>query len=106
VLHKALTSSPEQLARGFLTASGAAEEALRRVEEGFVPIISQAPGFVAYYTVNAGHDIVFSVSVFQDQAAADESNRMAANWVKQHLAPLVPNLPEISAGEVTTYKGK
>jgi hypothetical protein len=56
--------------------------------------------------VNAGNDIVFSVSVFQDQAAADESNRMAANWVKQHLAPLLPNPPEISAGEVKFYKAK
>ena len=76
--------------RKYQTASSTAEEALRRVEEGLVPIISQAPGFVAYYAVNAGNDIVFSVSVFQDQAAADESNHMAANWVKQHLAPLLP----------------
>ncbi len=92
--------------RKYQTASGAAEEVLRRAEEGFVPIISQAPGFVAYYTVNAGSDVVFSVSVFQDQAAADESNRMAANWVKQNIAPLVPNPPEITAGEVKTYKAK
>ena len=92
--------------RKYQAAPGAAEEALRRVEEGFVPIISQAPGFVAYYAVNAGGDIVFSVSVFQDQAAADESNRMAANWAKQHLAPLLPNPPEISAGEVKFYKAK
>jgi Antibiotic biosynthesis monooxygenase len=92
--------------RKYQTSSGAAEEALRRVEEGFVPIISQAPGFVAYYGVNAGNDIVFSVSVFRDQAAADESNRMAANWVKQNLVPLLPNPPEISAGEVKFYKAK
>jgi len=92
--------------RKYQTASGAAEEGLRRVEEGFVPIISQAPGFVAYYAVNAGNDVVVSISVFEDQAAADESNRMAANWVKQNLAALVPNPPEITAGEVTSYKTK
>jgi len=92
--------------RKYQTASGAAEEIGRRVEAGFVPIISQAPGFVAYYAVNAGNDVVVSVSVFQDQAGADESNRMAANWVKQNLASLLPNPPEITAGEVMTYKAK
>lgn len=29
-------------------------EAGRRVEEGFVPLLRQVPGFVAYYWVDAG----------------------------------------------------
>ncbi len=92
--------------RKYQTASGVAEEIGRRVEAGFVPIISQAPGFVAYYAVNASNNVVVSVSIFQDQAGADESNRMAANWVKENLASLLPTPPEITAGEVMTYKAK
>jgi hypothetical protein len=44
----------------------------------FVLIISKAPGFVDYYVVDAVNDVVASVSVFQDQAGAEESSRMAA----------------------------
>jgi hypothetical protein len=33
--------------RKYQATPGSAEEAGRRVEEGFVPIISQVPGFVA-----------------------------------------------------------
>ena len=56
-------------------------EAGRRVNEGFVPIISQVPGFVAYYWVDAGGGVMISTSVFQDQASAEESNTRAADYL-------------------------
>ena len=81
-------------------------EAARRVNEGFVPLISQIPGFVAYYWVDAGGGVMISTSVFQDQAGAEESNRRAADWVRQNLASLLPNPPQITAGEVVAHKAK
>lgn len=86
--------------RRYQVTPGATDELLRRVRDGFVPIISQAPGFVAYYALDAGNDVVASVSVFQDQAGADESNRMAASWVQHEIAGLMAGPPEITAGEV------
>jgi hypothetical protein len=79
-------------------------EITQKVNQGFVPIISSAPGFVAYYLVDAGDDIGATVSVFQDQAGAEESNRMAADWVKENIASLVASAPEITAGEVVAHK--
>jgi len=90
--------------RRYKTSTGAAAELARRVNEGFVPIISAAPGFVAYYVVDAGNDVVASVSVFQDQAGSEESNRMAADWVKENITSLLPAPPEITAGAVTVHK--
>ena len=81
-------------------------EAARRVNEGFVPLISQIPGFVAYYWVDAGSGVMISTSVFQDQASAEESNRRAADYVRQNLVSLLPNPPQITAGEVVAYKAK
>jgi hypothetical protein len=81
-------------------------EAARRVNEGFVPLISQMPGFVAYYWVDAGGGVMISTSVFQDQANAEESNRRAADWVRQNLVSVLPNPPQITAGEVVAYKVK
>jgi len=81
-------------------------EAGRRVNEGFVPILSRIPGFVAYYWVDAGGGVMIATSVFQDKAGADESNRKAVDWARQHIAPLLPNPPQITAGEVVAYKAK
>ena len=78
----------------------------RRISEGFVPLISQIPGFVAYYWVDAGGSVVISTSVFQDKAGAEESNRRVVDWVPQNLAPLVPNPPQVTAGEVVVHKAK
>ena len=74
------------------------------MNQGFVPIVSKAPGFVAYYVVDAGNDVVASVSVFQDQNGAEESNRMAADWVKENIASLVSGPPEVTAGAVTVHQ--
>jgi hypothetical protein len=81
-------------------------EAGRRVNEGFVPLVSQIPGFVAYYWVDAGGGVMISTSVFQDQSRADESTRSATDWVRQNLATLLPNPPQVTAGEVVAYKVK
>ena len=76
------------------------------VDEGFVPIISEIPGFVAYYWVDAGDSVMVSTSVFEDRSAEEESNWRAGEFVAQHLAALVPNPPQITAGELVAYKAK
>jgi len=43
-------------------------EAGRQVRETFLPVISEIPGFVAYYWVDAGGGVMISTSVFQDKA--------------------------------------
>jgi hypothetical protein len=76
------------------------------VAEGFVPIISAVPGLLAYYWVDAGNGVMVSTSVFASRDGADESNRMAADWVKDNLAALLPNPPQISAGEVVAHRAQ
>lgn len=80
------------------------DELARQVNEHLLPIISQIPGFVAYCALHTGGDVVASISIFEDQAGADESTRKTANWVKQHIAALVPNPPQFTAGNVIAYK--
>jgi hypothetical protein len=74
------------------------------VDEGFIPIISEMPGFVAYYLVNAGDGVVVSTSVFEHKDAEEQSNFRAGEFVAEHLAPLLPNPPQVTAGEVDAYK--
>src|SRR3712207_8031185 len=44
-------------------------------EEGFVPIISEMPGFVAHYLVDAGDGVMVAVSVFEHKDAEEQSTR-------------------------------
>ena len=71
-----------------------------------MPLISQIPGFVAYYWVDAGSGVMISTSVFQDQASAEKSNRRAADYVRQNLVSVLPNPPQVTAGEVVAYKAQ
>ena len=75
-------------------------------QEGFVPIISELPGFVAHYTVDAGDGVIVGISVFEHKGAEEESTFVAGEFVEEHLAPLLPNRPQVTAGEVVAYKAR
>jgi hypothetical protein len=79
---------------------GSVDELRRGVNEGLLPIIKDVYGFQAYYALDVGGGRLASVSVFDDQAGAEESTRMAADWIRQNMASLVPNPPEVLEGEV------
>ena len=61
------------------------EELHAAVESGFMPIVKQVPGFQEYFLVETGEGVI-SISVFADQAGAEESTARAADWVQQNLA--------------------
>ena len=82
------------------------QKAAQEAEEGFIPIISEMPGFVAYYLVDAGDGVIVSTSVFEHKDAEEQSTFRAGEFVQEHLLPLVPNPPQITAGEVVASKGR
>jgi heme-degrading monooxygenase HmoA len=90
--------------RSYKYKAGAFDQINKAVESGFVSIVSKAPGFIAYHLVNTGNNTLATVSLFESQAGADESTRMAADWVRENLAALVEGPPEVKAGEVTVHK--
>ncbi|MFG3153205.1 hypothetical protein ACGF7W_14355 [Streptomyces sp. NPDC048219] len=77
-----------------------AAEAARLVNEGFLPLLRQVSGFVAYYWIDAGGGVMVSTSVFQDRAGAEESVSRAADFVRDNLASVLPEAPQVMAGEV------
>src|SRR4051812_31303152 len=82
----------------------AVAEAIRQIDEGFIPIIKDAPGFLAYYALDAGDDGLATVGFFDDRVGAEESIRMAAELVRENMASLIPNPPVIIAGEVGAHE--
>ena len=80
------------------------KEVARHAEEEFLPILSEMPGFVAYYWVDVGDGVVVTTSVFEHQAAEEQSSWRAGQFTAEHTAPLVPNPPQITAGELVAHK--
>jgi hypothetical protein len=75
----------------------------KMVKEGFVPLIKKAKGFIRYYWLDTGNGEGASVSVFTDKAGADESIHLAADYVRDHMAKLVTQKPEIIEGPVKAH---
>jgi carotenoid cleavage dioxygenase-like enzyme len=75
-------------------------------EESFVPIISEMPGFVAHYLVDAGDGVMVAVSVFEHKDAEEQSTFRAGEFVEEREPTLLPNPPQVTAGEVVNYKAK
>ena len=74
------------------------------LEEDFVPVISEMPGFVAYYCVDAGDGVMVSTSVFEHKDAEEQSTFRAGEFVAKDLGRLAPNPPQVTAGEVVSHK--
>jgi heme-degrading monooxygenase HmoA len=81
------------------------DEVVRRVQEDFVPLIRDMRGFVSYFILvpSERQEDIVSVSVFEDQQSAEESNRMAVEWVGQNLSELLRPAPEFAGGQVVVY---
>jgi hypothetical protein len=83
--------------------TGMVEELARRVKEGAIPIISDVEGFMAYYVVYAPDDTVVAISIFNNYAGAEESNRRGLAWIEQELAPLLTGPATAMAGPVIVH---
>jgi len=74
-------------------------DALQQNEDAIRGILTPIGGFRAYYIVR-GSDGPTTVSVFDDQAGADESVQAAAAWVGENLSDVAPGAPAVTTGEV------
>jgi hypothetical protein len=83
---------------------GDIDQVVRQVDAGFVPILEQAHGFQGYWAIKAEEGVVVSVTLFDDRKGAEDSQRQAAGFVRDHLAALLPKPPQVSAGEVVVAR--
>jgi hypothetical protein len=58
-------------------------ELVQEILEGFVPLVRET--VAAYYVVDAGDGVIASISICENEGKVRTSNRIAAEWVKQHL---------------------
>src|SRR4051794_20009228 len=81
-------------------------EAGRLVREGFLPLLDQVQGFIAYYWIDAGDGAMAPLRVFDDKVGADEPVTLARKWVQENAAALIPNPPHVTEGLVVASETK
>ena len=80
-------------------------ELVKKADESLLPSLSELPGFGGYSLIDTGNGVVSSISYFDTSEHADESTRLASNWVReQKLDKVLPNAPKITTGEVVLHK--
>ena len=80
-------------------------ELVKKVDEGLMPRLSKLPGFSGYHLIEAGNGVISSVGFFETSEQADESTRVASNWVREeNLESAIPNPPNVTSGEVVVHK--
>jgi hypothetical protein len=84
---------------------GRTSEVVKKADETLLPSLSELPGFRGYYLIETGNGVVSSIGFFDTSAHADESTRVASNWVReQKLETVLPKPPKITSGEVVAQK--
>ena len=82
-----------------------ASELVKKVDDTLVPRLSKLPGFSGYHLIDAGNSVMTSIGFFETSAQADESARVASDWVREEkLDSALPNAPKITIGEVVVHK--
>jgi hypothetical protein len=81
------------------------DELTRKIGETLIPRLSKVDGFRGYYLIEAGDGVMSSVDFFETLDQADESTRLASNWVRdEKLETALPNPPKVTGGEVIVKK--
>jgi hypothetical protein len=81
------------------------DELTRKIAESLMPSLSKLPGFGGYYLIESENGVFTSFGLFESSAQAEESTRVAANWVREEkLEMVLPNAPKITSGEVIAQK--
>src|SRR4051812_47196574 len=69
------------------------------VERELVPSLRRLPGFVACHLFH-GHDRATAVTLFDTEAGAAESARLAVAWARERLAGFYEGEPEVTGREM------
>jgi hypothetical protein len=77
-------------------------EELVKKQDDVKSVLRPIRGFHAYYLLKTSDGAV-SMTVCDDRAGAEESNRVASTWMKDKLPTFATRTPEVVIGEVQIH---
>ena len=76
-------------------------EIVKKAQDSLLSQVSELPGFSGYYLIDAGNGVFSSVSIFDTEAHAEESNGVASTWVREEkLETALTSPARITSGQV------
>lgn len=92
--------------RRYRLRQGSVEELMHIVDEDFADRIAELDGFVAYHALDCEGDEILSISLFRDQAAAEDSDELALKFVRERLGDFDIERTEVIGGEAVITRAK
>jgi len=86
--------------RRYRLRTGSIGELMHIVDEVFADEIEAMDGFEAYHALDCGGGEIVTISLLRDQAAAEESDERALEFVRQELGDFDIERTEVIGGEV------
>ena len=81
------------------------DELTKKVGESLAPRLSKMPGFGGYFLIDTGNGVMSSIGLFDTSAQADESTRVASEWVRdEKLEEILKTPPKVTDGEVIFHE--
>ena len=90
--------------RRYRLRTGSIGELMHIVDEVFADEIEAMDGFEAYHALDCGGGEVISISLLRDQAAAEESDEAALEFVRRELGGFDIERTEVIGGEVVVSR--
>jgi hypothetical protein len=79
--------------------AGAADEALRRIQAEFIPLLREQPGFIAYEVVRTGADEALFIHTCATAAQAEAALEQVVAWASANIADMIVSV-ERHVGEM------
>ena len=81
------------------------DELMKKVGETLAPRLSKMPGFSSYFLIDTGDGVMSSIGLFDTSTQANESTRVASEWVRdEKLERILQSPPKVTGGEVIVHK--
>jgi dTDP-glucose pyrophosphorylase len=86
--------------REYRMTAGSVDDLMHKVDVGLADAFAEQEGFLSYEVLYVGDGRLVSITTFSDRASAQESNALAADFVRDELAEFGLARTGASTGEV------
>ena len=85
--------------REYRMTAGSVDDLMHKVDVGIADVFADQEGFFHYEVIDTGGGRIVSITTFADRASAQNSNELAADFVRNELA-------EFGLARTTTMTGE
>jgi len=94
------------IVRRYRVRLGTVTQAARHVEDALLPQLRMQQGFVAYYLLDAGAEILVSVTICETEPSGQSVARLAHDWFRSDWPSFRSIPPEASTGAVLAHAAR